>query len=116
MKVSQGEWEKPVSCQPQAEELCQIPYPAETVFLAEVEFDNFLCSWASGLGRLGSHAVYAEALLYFLSFFWQIQINFAFFLEAEVNMTRVFPVKTRETPFCFFESQLTFPAELQFKF
>lgn len=92
MKVSQGEWEKPasdvaVSCQPQAEELCQIPYPAETVFLAEVEFDNFPYSWASGLGRLGSHAVYAEALLYFLSFFWQIQINFAFFLEAGVNMT-----------------------------
>lgn len=59
MKVSQGEWEKPisdvtVSCQPQAEELCQIPYPAETEFLAEAGFDNFPSSWASGLGHLGS--------------------------------------------------------------
>lgn len=99
MEVSQKEWEKPVSdvavsCQPQAEELCQIPFPAETDFLAEGEFDNFPSSWASGLGHLGSHAVYAAALLYFLSFS-QVQRNFAFFPEAEVNMTTVFPVKNQ---------------------
>lgn len=98
VKVSQGEWENPISdvavnCQPQAEKLCQVPYPAETDFLAEAEFDNFPSSWASGLGHLGSHAVYVAALLYLLSFFWQIQINVAFFLEREVNITRIFPVK-----------------------
>lgn len=98
MKVPQGEWEKPVSdlavsFQPQAEKLCRIPYPAKNEFLAEAEFDNFPSSWAPGLGHLGSLAVYVAALLYLLSFFWQIHINFAFFLETEVNMTRIFPVK-----------------------